>query len=98
MEDIPVPSTCKGCERDISISEEQITRILTNMRPKMECVNDEVYEARLLACSQCEELMSGHTCGISGSIVRVRALAAAQNCPSYHGSRWIGTATMLRLG
>ncbi|MCH6187231.1 hypothetical protein MKN04_06105 [Paenibacillus polymyxa] len=50
MEDIPVPSTCKGCERDISISEEQITRILTNMRPKMECVNDEVYEARLLAC------------------------------------------------
>jgi hypothetical protein len=92
MEDIPMPSTCKGCERDISISEEQITRILTNMRPKMECVNYEVYEARLLACSQCEELMSGHTCGISGSIVRVRALAAAQNCPSYHGSRWIGTA------
>ncbi|APB75333.1 hypothetical protein [Paenibacillus polymyxa] len=92
MEDIPMPSTCKGCERDISISEEQITRILTNMRPKMECVNDEVYEARLLACSQCEELMSGHTCGISGSIVCVRALAAAQNCPSYHGSRWIGTA------
>ncbi|WP_348622919.1 hypothetical protein ABFT51_16630 [Paenibacillus peoriae] len=92
MEGIPVPSTCKGCERDISISEEQITRILTNMRPKMECVNDEVYEARLLACSQCEELMSGHTCGISGSIVRVRALAAAQNCPSYHGSYWIGTA------
>ncbi|WP_311083553.1 hypothetical protein [Paenibacillus polymyxa] len=92
MKDIPVPSICKGCERDISISEEQITRILTNMRPQMECVNDEVYEARLLSCSQCEELMSGHTCGISGSIVRVRALAAVQNCLSYHGSRWIETA------
>ncbi|MDP1508848.1 hypothetical protein L8C07_03660 [Paenibacillus sp. CMAA1739] len=92
MEDIPVPSTCKGCERDIALSEEQITRILNNMRPKMECVNDEVYEARLLACAQCDELMSGHTCGISGSIVRIRALAATQNCPSYHGSRWQGPA------
>jgi hypothetical protein len=88
MEGIAAPSTCKGCERDIAISEEQITRILNNMRPRMECVTDDVYEARLLACSQCQELIGGHTCGISGSIVRVRALAAAQNCPGYSGSRW----------
>lgn len=88
MEDISVPNTCKGCEGDIVISEEQMTRILNNMRPKMECVHDEVYEARLLACSQCEDLLAGHTCGISGSIVRVRALATTQSCPSYRGSRW----------
>lgn len=88
MEDISVPNTCKGCERDIAISEEQMTRILNNMRPKMECVNDEVYEARLLACSQCEDLLAGHTCGISGSIVRVRALAVTQSCPSCRGSHW----------
>ncbi|MEC0181666.1 hypothetical protein P4H61_09150 [Paenibacillus peoriae] len=93
MKDVTVPGTCKGCERDITISEEQITRILNNMRPKVECVNDEVYEARLLACSQCEDLMAGHTCGISGSIVRVRALAATHNCPSYSGSRWQGASS-----
>ncbi|WP_442953191.1 DUF6171 family protein [Paenibacillus sp. IHB B 3084] len=90
MDGITAPNTCKGCERDIAISEEQITRIINNMRPRMECVTDDVYETRLLACSQCDELMGGHTCRISGSIVRVRALAVNQNCPGYNGSRWHG--------
>ncbi|GIQ67908.1 hypothetical protein DUZ99_04865 [Xylanibacillus composti] len=79
---------CKGCERDIRVSEEQIQRMLDKMAVGFDCVDDEQYKARLEACSHCPDLIESHTCRFCGCIVKVRAKLAARTCPHPGGSMW----------
>ncbi|AWB43515.1 hypothetical protein DCC85_04275 [Paenibacillus sp. CAA11] len=79
---------CKGCERDITVTDQQISRMVDRMRLNFECVNEENYRVRLSACQSCSSLMEGHTCAVCGCIVQVRALLADQDCPNAQGSRW----------
>lgn len=62
--------------------------MLAKMKPKMRCVTDEQYAARLLVCSSCSSLMEGHTCAVCGCIVQIRAMMADRACPHADSSRW----------
>lgn len=88
MERTAEKNQCKGCERNITVSDEQIARMIAKMRPNFSCVSDERYEARLKVCAECSHLMESHTCSICGCIVQVRALIEDQDCPHYDGSKW----------
>ncbi len=81
-------SGCKGCERDIRLSEERIRKMVDQMAGKFACVSEAQYKLRLSACSSCDALLEGHTCKYCGCIVQVRAKLAERNCPHPSGALW----------
>jgi len=79
---------CKGCERDIHVSEEQIQRMLDKLTDAFDCVDDAQYAERINACQQCPALIASHTCRYCGCIVQVRAKLTERDCPHPDGSMW----------
>lgn len=83
---------CKGCERSARVSEEDVRRLLRKLEQSASAVPDEVYRARLSACSRCDSLWQGHTCMHCGCIVAVRAKLEGSDCPHPLSSRWADSA------
>lgn len=77
---------CKGCERDIRVTEEQIQRMVDKLTDAFDCVDDVQYQGRLHACLQCPALLESHTCQYCGCIVQVRAKLTERDCPHPAGS------------
>lgn len=53
-----------------------------------ECVPEAEYRRRLEICARCPRLRDGHTCGVCGCFVIVRARRREMACPDVGGERW----------
>jgi len=65
----------------------QSVLLYRRMLPSKQAVTDEIYESRLAACLECEELVGG-VCLQCGCYVQIRAAAKKKDCPSPKGSLW----------
>lgn len=87
-------SKCKSCSENVrgktQISQEQIDEAIDKLtrNKKIQLVNDEVYELRLLQCNNCEYLESGTTCLKCGCFVQIRARLKDAQCPLSRQKRW----------
>jgi hypothetical protein len=84
-----VDKKCGHCPGSVHITEseieEQAKRVLDSGVPIAE---EDIYEARLLVCGRCEQLIYGTTCMSCGCLVKVRALNALRICPHPAGNKW----------
>ncbi|GLX66226.1 DUF6171 family protein [Paenibacillus glycanilyticus] len=71
---------CKGCSADVRVTDEQIQRLLSKLKPEV-CVSDALYAKRLDACGSCASLSYGTTCMHCGCLVQVRAKLKDKGCP-----------------
>lgn len=87
-------SKCKSCLESIEtkrhIDKEQINDAIDKLskNKKIKLVSDEVYEFRLLQCSECKYLEFGTTCLKCGCFVQIRAKLADSGCPLSKNKRW----------
>lgn len=87
-------SKCKSCSENVSvkaqISQDQINEAIDKLarNKRIKFVNDEVYESRLLQCSECRYLDSNATCLQCGCFVQIRAKLADANCPLSKQNGW----------
>ncbi|MCK9860104.1 DUF6171 family protein [Paenibacillus sp. ATY16] len=71
---------CKGCSADVRVTEEQIQRLISKIKPDA-CVTDELYAKRLAACEGCASMAYDTTCMHCGCLVQVRAKLKDKGCP-----------------
>jgi hypothetical protein len=86
-------NVCKRCLlQDLPGKEadyyQSVLRYRKSLPPK-QGVTDEVYEQRLAACMDCDELVNG-MCAQCGCYVQMRAAAKKMDCPHPGGSLWKG--------
>lgn len=81
---------CKGCRESVSVSKEQIQKMLSELESSdsFELIEDSIYTNRLNKCSNCKYLEYGTTCTQCGCIVQIRARLAHETCPHPGASRW----------
>lgn len=75
---------CRKCllrEMDEEAYFENMFAYIRNL-PKEDKVSDEVYEARLTHCKNCDDLLNG-MCRICGCYVEMRAAMKVRSCPGY---------------
>lgn len=75
---------CKRCGLKTVLNEEEIAKAVEQVKAMkgITIAEDEVYQARLDVCGECEKLEYGSTCMACGCIVQVRALTADGKCPN----------------
>lgn len=81
---------CRACDQDDAALQGAFrlaSEYAALLKPE-QCVPEETYRHRLRQCGLCPRLQ-GHTCGICGCFVIVRARRIAMDCPDPAGSRWL---------
>lgn len=72
---------CKKCLiRDLAVEEQKDLQKYIDVIKKQDRVNDEVYEARLNICRECDKLLDA-TCEACGCFVEYRAIIKHGKCP-----------------
>lgn len=72
---------CRKCLlRDMAEAEQQKIEKYKDAIRKEDRVTEQVYEARLSLCKECNRLWEG-TCSACGCYVELRALAPQSHCP-----------------
>lgn len=77
---VKATEACKGCTSSVQVTEAQIERLLSKIKPE-DRIDDDSYNARLEACASCDGLAYGTTCMHCGCLVRLRASLKAGRCP-----------------
>ncbi|SFB41358.1 hypothetical protein SAMN05216312_107237 [Cohnella sp. OV330] len=77
---VKATETCKGCTSSVKVTEAQIERLLSKIKPS-DRIDDDSYKTRLEACASCDGLAYGTTCMHCGCLVRLRASLKEGRCP-----------------
>lgn len=75
--------TCRQCLLRDMLSSQEYAKTVTRVREGLSAslkAPDDVYEARLLLCSACDQLQNG-TCMMCGCLAEMRAMRRDMHCP-----------------